>query len=121
MGEGAIILMDRRAYFALSLLLLSVVPSRAETTCIDSARLAHSTVGITRYFDGAERASQPDLLGIQGTGWFRSPTTIVTVEHVVAAMGLTTEDWKIHTIQDGADSHSISVRIQRAAVAGTKK
>jgi hypothetical protein len=113
--------MGRRAYYALILLLLSVVSSRAETTCIDSARLAHSTVGITRFFDGAERASQPDLLGIQGTGWFQSPTTIVTVEHVVAAMGLSTEDWKILTIQDGADSHSISVRIQRVAGAGAEK
>ena len=113
--------MGRRAYCALILLLLSVVPSRAETTCIDSALLAHSTVGITRYFDSAERASQPDLLGIQGTGWFQSPSVIVTVEHVVAAMGLSTEDWKILTIQDGADSYSISVRIQHVAGAGTEK
>src|SRR5262245_22888638 len=103
------------------LLLLSVVPSRAETTCIDSARLAHSTVAITRYFDHAERAAQPNLLGIQGTGWFRSTTVIVTVEHVVAAMGLSTESWRILTIQDGPETHSIPVRIQRVAGEGPEK
>lgn len=113
--------MARRASCALILLLLSVVPSRAETTCIDSARLAHSTVAITRYFDHAERAAQPDLLGIQGTGWFRSTTVIVTVEHVVAAMGLSTESWKILTIQDGLENHSIPVRIQRVAGDGPEK
>jgi Trypsin-like peptidase domain len=36
-------------------------------------------------------------------------------------MGLSTEDWKILTIQDGADSHSISVRLQRVAGAGPEK
>ena len=113
--------MHRRAYYALILALFASVQSRADTTCIDSALLAHSTVGITRYFDDAERAAQPNLLGIQGTGWFRSPTIIVTIEHVVTAMGLSTEDWKILTIQDGADSHSISVRIQRVAGAGAEK
>src|SRR4029450_4376474 len=115
MGKGATIVMHRLAYFALILLLLIPVQSRGETASIASALLAHSTVGITRYFDDGERAAQPDLLGIQGTGWFRSPTSLVTVEHVVAAMGLSTEDWKILTIQDGADSHSISVRLQRVA------
>jgi Trypsin-like peptidase domain len=113
--------MHRRAYYVLILTLFASVQSRADTTCIDSALLAHSTVGITRYFDDAERAAQPDLLGIQGTGWFRSPTSLVTVEHVVAEMGLSTEDWKILTIQDGADSHSISVRLQRVAGAGPEK
>jgi Trypsin-like peptidase domain len=113
--------MHRRAYYVLILTLFASVQSRADTTCIDSALLAHSTVGITRYFDDAERAAQLDLLGIQGTGWFRSPTSLVTVEHVVAAMGLSTEDWKILTIQDGADSHSISVRLQRVAGAGPEK
>src|SRR5215510_3938389 len=107
--------MRRRAYCALILALSASIQSRAETTCIDSTLLAHSTVGITRYFDDAERAAQPNLLGIQGTGWFRSTTVIVTVEHVVAAMGLSTESWKILTIQDGPETHSIPVRIQRVA------
>src|SRR5262249_54950729 len=107
--------MARRASCALILLLLSVVPYRADTTCVDSARHAHSTFVITRFFDHAERSAQPDLLGIQGTGWFRSTTVIVTVEHVVASMGLSTESWKILTIQDGLENHSIPVRIQRVA------
>jgi len=111
----------RDSYYALILLLLSVVPSRAETSCIDSALLAHSTVSITRFFDDAERAAQPDLLGIQGTGWFRSAARIVTVEHVVAAMGLSTGDWKVLTIHDGGESHSIPVRIQHVAGAGPEK
>ena len=112
--------MRRQASYALILALLASIQSRAETSCIDSALLAHSTVGITRYFDDAERTA-PDVLGIQGTGWFRTSTTIVTVEHVVAAMGLSKGDWKILIIQDGAETHSIPVRIQRVLGAGTEK
>jgi hypothetical protein len=113
--------MRRRACYALILALSASIQSRAETTCIDTARLAHSTVSITRYFDDAERIAQPDLLGIQGTGSFRSSTTIVTVEHVVTAMGLSNEDWKILTIQDAAETHSIPVRVQRVVGAGPEK
>ena len=112
--------MCRQACLALILSLFASVQSRAETTCVDSALLAHSTVGITRYFNKAERTA-PDLLGIQGTGWFQSSTSIVTVEHVVAAMGLSNEDWKILTIHDAADSHSIPARIQRVVGAGPEK
>ena len=113
--------MHRRACYALIFALCASVQSRADTSCIDSALLAHSTVGITRYFDDAERKAQSNLVGIQGTGWFQSPTSLVTVEHVVDAMGLSTRDWKILTIQDGADSHSMPVRIQRLAGAGSEK
>jgi hypothetical protein len=99
-----------------ALIFLSFVSShsRAET-CVDAAALAHSTVSITRYFDDEERAARPSLMGIQGTGWFQSSTTIVTVEHVASAMGLSTTNWKALDIQDGADSRSISARIQRLA------
>jgi hypothetical protein len=113
--------MRRQACYALIFALLASVHSRAETTCIDSSLLAHSTVGITRYFEGAERNAQSDLVGIQGTAWFQSPTTIVTIEHVVAAMGLSTEAWKILTIQDDADSQLIFARIQRLAGGGSEK
>src|SRR5262245_8342610 len=113
--------MRRLAYCALILALSASVQSRAETTCIDSALLAHSTVGITRYFDDAERTAQPNLLGIQGTGWFRSSTVIVTVEHVVTAMGLSSGEWKILTIQDAAESHSIPARILRVIGTGPEK
>jgi hypothetical protein len=112
--------MLRLACYALILALSASIQSRAETSCIDFARLAHSTVGITRYFDDAER-TQPDLLGIQGTGWFQSSTTIVTVEHVVAAMGLSDGDWKILIIQDAAETHSIPARVQRVLGLGPEK
>ena len=114
-------MMRRLAYCALILALSASIQSRAETTCIDSALLAHSTVGITRYFDDAERTAQPNLLGIQGTGWFRSSTVIVTVEHVVTAMGLSSGEWKILTIQDAAESHSIPARILRVIGTGPEK
>jgi hypothetical protein len=99
----------RACYVLISLLLLTVYP-RAETTCVDAALLAHSTVSITRYFDDAERAAQAGLINIQGTGWFESPTTIVTIEHVATAMGLSTQDWKLLNINDGVDRQSVSVR-----------
>ena len=113
--------MRRQAYYALIFALLVSIQSRAETTCIDSALLAHSTVGITRYFDDAERTAQSDFLGIQGTGWFRSSTAIVTVEHVVAAMGLSNGDWKVLTIEGAAESYSIPVRIERVMGTGSEK
>jgi Trypsin-like peptidase domain len=100
--------MRRRNCYALIFLGLLAVQSRAETACVDPALLARSTVSITRYFDDAERVS--GTIGIQGTGWFRSPTTIITVEHVATAMGLSTEDWKLLKI---GDSQSNFVRIQR--------
>lgn len=96
----------------MSLLLLSA-QSRAETACVDLAQLAHSTVGITRYFDEAERNAQSDVVGIHGTAWFQSATNVVTVGHVATAMGLSTEDWKPLDIKDGAESKLISARIQR--------
>jgi len=92
----------------------------AETTCVESTQLAHSTVSITRYFDDNER-TEANVVGIQGTGWFQSPTTIVTVEHVVAAMGLSTTVWKSLNIQDGANSLFIPMRIQRLAGSRTEK
>jgi hypothetical protein len=89
--------------------------ARAETSCIDPAQLAHSTVSITRYFEEAERTGRSDLAGIQGTGWFHSPTTIVTVEHVATAMGLSKQEWKLLHIRDGSDIQQISARILRFA------
>ena len=68
-----------------------------------------------RHFDDAERDAHPGRIGIRGTGWFLSSTTIVTVEHVTAAMMLSTEDWKPLEIVDGDDSQFIAARIQRLA------
>ena len=113
--------MYARTCYALIFLLLLSDHSRAETDCVDPALLAHSTVSITRYFDDAERTGQAGLIGIQGTGWFESPTTIVTIEHVATAMGLSTQDWKLLNISDGVDHKSVSVRIQRLIGGGFEK
>lgn len=103
------------ARFALTCLLLASVDARADTACVDPAQLAHSTVGITRYFDEAERNTQLDLVGIHGTAWFQSPTIIVTAAHVASAMKLSSQEWKSLKLEDGADGQSISVRIGRLA------
>ena len=55
--------------FGLGLVLAS---TPVEAGCVDPAQLAHSTVSIIRHFDDAERGARPDLIGIQGTGWFLS-------------------------------------------------
>jgi Trypsin-like peptidase domain len=112
--------MRARICFVLILLSLSA-QSSAETACVDLAQLAHSTVGVTRYFDEAERNVPSDVIGIQGTAWFQSPTNIVTVGHLASAMGLSTEDWKPLDIKDGADSKIISARIRRWIGDGTEK
>ena len=80
--------MRGRTCSVLMFFLLLSAQSRAETACVDLAQLAHSTVGITRNFDEAERNAQSGVVGIQGTAWFQSPTNIVTVGHVATAMGL---------------------------------
>ena len=112
--------MHGRSRYALIFLLLSSVRCGAEP-CIQSALLTPSTVSITRNFDEAERATEADLIGIQGTGWFMSPTTLVTVEHVAAAMRLSTQNWRLLDIQGAADSQAIFARIQRLAGDGAEK
>ena len=87
--------------------------AHAEKNCIDPSSLARSTVSIARYFDGEERNAQPDVIGIQGTGWFQSKDTIVTVEHVAVAMGLSRETWKHLTVQNNSGTLSIFARIRR--------
>ena len=100
---------------ALILFLLLSVHSRAQTTCVDPTQLAYSTVSITRYFDEAERSGRSNLAGIRGTGWFHSPNTIVTVEHVVTEMGLSTQEWKLLDITAVTGMQQISARILRFA------
>ena len=113
--------MRGRTCSGLIFLLLLSAQARAETACVDFALLKQSTVSITRYFDDAERVAHAHLAGIRGTGWFQSPTTIVTIEHVAIAMGLSTQDWKPLDIKGGADSQLISARIQRWVEGGTEK
>jgi hypothetical protein len=84
-----------------------------EAACIDPATLTRSTAGITRYYDDGEERERPDLLGIQGTGWFLSPIRMVTVDHVAAAMNLDERIWKQLQIRQGSDQRSIPARIER--------
>jgi hypothetical protein len=95
-----------------SILILVVASSRVEAGCIDPATLTHSTVSITRYFDDKEKEARPGVLGISGTGWFLSPNSMVTVEHVVAAMRLSDQNWKEIEIRKGENKQSIPARIR---------
>ena len=99
----------------LILLLLLAVHSRLHAACIEPAQLAHSAVGIMRYFEGDEGAARPDLIGVRASAWFLSSTEIVTAEHVVVGMKLSTQRWKPIEIQDGDDIRSIPARIKRLA------
>jgi Trypsin-like peptidase domain len=107
--------MRGKACWALFFLLSYGIQSRAEVACVDRDSLAHSALGITRYFDDAERAKDPGFIGTSGTGWLLSPTTMITAAHVAAGMMLSAEDWKALEIQDGTETRSVSVRIQRLA------
>ena len=103
--------------------LLFVLPtwSKAVAECIDATTLTHSTAGITSYFDDDERKANPGLLGIRGTGWFLSPTSMVTAEHVATAMRLSDQSWKQVEILDGETKQSTAVRILRVAGSNQEK
>jgi hypothetical protein len=102
----------------LAILVLFGASVQAKPACIDPATLARSTTSIMRYFDDHEIAAHQGTIGIRGTGWFLSPTLIVTVNHVVAAMNLSDQDWKPIQIGDGENARLIPVRIRR--VLGSK-
>jgi len=110
-----------RRIFGLTALVLLSVSTRIEASCIDPASLAHAAASITRYLDEAERATQPGLIGTRGTAWFLSPATIVTAEHVSAAMMLTTQDWKQLEISDGDVIRPIAARVERVVGTGPEK
>jgi hypothetical protein len=111
----------RRGLLSLSIVILVTSACGVEAGCIDPATLAHSTVSITRYFDDKEREAQPGLLGIRGTGWFISPTSLATVEHVTASMTLSEHSWKPIEIWTGETKHSIAVRVARLAGSNAEK
>jgi S1-C subfamily serine protease len=108
-------------YLLLFLFVFLVNTQTIHAACVDPAQLAYSTVSIMRYFDDAERSARPDLIGIQGTGWYLSSTTIVTVEHVAAGMKLETQNWKPLEILDGDGRQFIDARIQRLVGDQTEK
>lgn len=102
-------------------LLLVAAPCRAAAVCIDPATLARSTASITRYFDAQEKAARPGVVGMSGTGWFLSPTSVVTVEHVATAMNLSDGNWRDLEFSTGEDKRSIPVRIERLVGSSTER
>ena len=105
----------------LSILVLIVPATRVAAGCIEPVALAPSTVSIMRHFDDKEMAAQPGVLGIRATGWFLSPTSMATVEHVTAAMHLSDQDWKHVEIGKGKSRQSIPARIRRLAGSSADK
>ncbi len=96
--------------------------SWADTACVEPAQLAHASVSIAHYFDAAERAAQhDDSAGIQGSGWFLTPTAIVTVAHVAVSMNLSTRDWRRLEIRDGDVTRTMRARIARLVGHGSEK
>jgi hypothetical protein len=110
------------AHRCLSLLaFLTLGSSQAAAECVDPATLTHSTVSVTRYFDEEEKKADPGSLGIRGTAWFLSTTSMVTAEHVAAAMALSQQDWKQVEILDGETRQSVAVRRQGLAGSHAEK
>ena len=98
-----------------SILVLVLASTPVEAGCVDPATLAQSTVSITRHFDDKEQEARPGVLAVRGTGWFLSPTSIVTVAHVAESMNLSDQNWKHVELRQGENTQSIPARIQRLA------
>ena len=94
-------------------LVLGVLSTAVQAECVDPSTLVHSTVSITRYFDDGEQKTGSH--GIRGTAWFLSPTSMVTAEHVAAAMRLSDQEWRQVKILEGENKPSVAVRILRTA------
>ncbi|MET0885290.1 MAG: serine protease [Mycetocola sp.] len=93
--------------------MLAAISSSVQAECVDPSTLVRSTVSITRYTDEGEQKT--GSLGIRGTAWFLSATSLVTVDHVTAAMRLSDHGWKQVEISEGENRQSIDVRILRTA------
>jgi len=100
-------------------LALGLLATPVHAECVDPSTLVRSTVSITRYFDEGERTTAS--FGIRGTAWFRSPTSLVTAEHVASAMKLSEQEWKQVELIQGESKHSIAVRILRIAGTDSEK
>jgi hypothetical protein len=110
----------QRGLFAI-LFVLAIVPSSVDAACIDPATLANSTARIARYFDDNDKDTPPGVVGISGTGWFISPMSIATVEHVAAAMKLSNQTWTQVELRKGDHKQSIPARIQRLLGSSVEK
>src|SRR5262245_18734397 len=92
---------------------IAIACARAEAACVDPATLVQSTVSITRHFDAREQEAEPGIVGVRGTGFFLSPTSLVTVEHVSAGMKLSERGWTQVELRVGEHTQSVPVRLQR--------
>ena len=100
-------------------LVLGAMFSSVQAECVDPSTLVRSTASITRYFEEGEQKT--GSLGIRGTAWFLSPTSLVTAEHVATAMRLSEQDWKQVEVLEGENKQSIAVRILRTAGSSAEK
>jgi hypothetical protein len=105
----------------LSFFVLILASSRVEAGCVDPATLGHSTVSITRHFDDQEQEARAGVIAVRGTGWFLSPTLMVTVAHVAESMTLSDGTWTQIEVRKGESKTSIPARIQRLAGASAEK
>jgi len=101
---------------------LFLMCSKVAAECIDPASFALSTASITRYFDDKDDPrANPGSLGIRGTGWFLSPATMVTAEHVTTAMRLSDQSWKRVEVLNDEKKRSTEARILRVAGSNQEK
>jgi S1-C subfamily serine protease len=109
----------RRHLFSILVLILAC--SRVEAGCVDPTTLAHSTVSITRHFDEQEQEARAGVIAVRGTGWFLSPTLMVTVAHVAESMTLSHQTWTQIELRKGESKASIPARIWRLAGDSSEK
>jgi len=93
--------------------LLMLASCRGGAACADVERTAPVSVSITRYFSEMEDKARPDVVGIQGNGWFASSSLMLTASHVADAMHLSTTEWKQIELRDGQTNRSVPVRVLR--------
>jgi len=98
-----------------------VLSSHVEARCVDPSALIRSTVSITKIFDGQERKVDVGVLGVRGTAWFLSSTSIVTAGHVATAMNLSNQKWTPVEIRGGLSTQPIAVRVVRVMGAHAEK
>src|SRR5262249_62172051 len=88
--------MQRRLFFIL--ILLAASSFRVTAGCINPVTLAHSTVGVIRYFeDNRKKEARHGGVGIRGTAWFLFPLSMVKVKH--AASGMDISDHKSNQVE----------------------
>jgi hypothetical protein len=110
------------AYVCSATLGLLLACPAAVARCVDPAGFALSTASITRYFDEKDdQTANPGTLGIRGTGWFLSPSTMVTADHVATAMRLSDQSWKQVEILNDERKLPTPIRILRVAGSNREK